>query len=286
MKRFAPIAILYAAVLTLPVLKAAFAEPPSVQDKAIVVEAKAAQDVEASAGVADFAEPPAPPTLQLPASVQSGELFDAAVLAAVPQGVTPTLNWRIDGKPATQQHARITSGGMAAVMTLHVGKHSIEVRGAWGVIEGGQVAITFVDLEGVIHVLGAQPPPVPPTPVPPGPPPPVPPTPVEVGKRTVVVVHESADATAERARLFTALRTGTNASYLAAKGHTLLILDDDSVDEHKQPLKLVSELVALGDALPFLAILDSNSGAVLHHRPLTPAANAEGVLTVLKENGG
>lgn len=234
-----------------------------------------------SSKMVDLSDPPKQPELILPtAAIPAGELFDASVLAPVPAVVQPALNWKLNGKPADPKHLRVSSDGLSAVVSMPGGTHTLSVFGAWGIVtEGGQVAITLIDLSGEFTV-GA---PVPPGPTPPGP---VPPTPVVEGKRTVVIVHESADQTPAQSRLFTTLRTGQVASYIVAKGHTLLILDDDSVDQNDRPLKVVTDLITLGDPLPFVGILDSNTGAVLHHRPLTPAASAEGVLAVLKENGG
>jgi hypothetical protein len=243
-------------------------------------------DSQNSAMAAELSEPAPQPTLVLPSEpVPAGELIDVSVLAAVPTGATPNLQWKLNGQPVDAKHARITADGLGAVLALPAGKHTITVRGGWGVVVEGQVALTFVDLEGLITVgHGPQPPPVPPGPEPPGPV--VPPAPVVEGPRTVVIVHESADQTPAQARLFTALRAGTVAQYIASKGHNLLILDDDSVDQGGRPIALVAKLTALGDPLPFMAVLETNTGNVLNHRPLTPAANADGVLAVLKENGG
>lgn len=131
--------------------------------------------------------------------------------------------------------------------------------------------------------------PAPPTP-PPGPTPPPTPTPTPPpaveGRRTVVLLHESQDDSAAFARMAVQLRTGEQADYLKAKGHTLLILDDDSTDQLGNRPKLVVDLLAVTPQLPALFVLDSATGAVLHSRPLTDAANAAGVLAVLKEYGG
>lgn len=129
--------------------------------------------------------------------------------------------------------------------------------------------------------------PAPPTP-PPGPTPtPTPtPPPVAEGKRTVVLLHESQDDSAAFARMAVQLRTGDSAAYLTGKGHTLLILDDDSTDQLGNRSKLVTDLLAINPQLPAMFVLDSATGAVLHSRPLTDAANAAGVLAVLKEHGG
>lgn len=231
----------------------------------------------------DLVKPSAQPTLELPQSAPVGEFIDVAVLAPLPAGVTPTLSWKLDGQAADAKHLRVTSDQLSAVISVPGGKHELTVRGGWGVVVDGKVALTFIDLEGEFTV-GEQPP-TPPGPTPPTPPP-TPTPPVVEGKRTVVIVHESADQTPAQSRLFNTLRNGTAASYIVSKGHTLLILDDDSVDQLNRPYKIVTDLVTLGDPLPLVGILDSNTGALLHHRPLTPAANAEGILAVLKEHGG
>lgn len=120
---------------------------------------------------------------------------------------------------------------------------------------------------------------------PPGPPPgpePPPPTP---GKRTVVILHESEDATPQFSRMVNGLRSGDNAKYLKDRGHTLLIIDDDTTDEIGRPLEVVTQLSADGLPMPALFVLDEG-GAVVHKQPLSPEANAAGVMEVLKGNGG
>ncbi len=142
----------------------------------------------------DVLSAPAPqPTLVLPSEpVPVGEFIDISVLAAVPAGVTPTLQWKLNGQPADAKHARIAADGLSAVLTLPPGKHTITVRGAWGVVEGGQVAITFVDLEGLIQVgNGPNPPPDPPKPEPMPPTP----TPVVTTPATAAVYVYEKDAT-------------------------------------------------------------------------------------------
>lgn len=102
------------------------------------------------------------------------------------------------------------------------------------------------------------------------------------GVRNIVVLREAADTTPDLARLTTALRAGEPAKYLKEKGHKLLILDDDSLDENGQPPKLLTTLLALNPPLPSLFVL--NGDAVLHQGPLP--ASADEVLNIIKRNGG
>ncbi|GIV49777.1 MAG: hypothetical protein KatS3mg038_0298 [Candidatus Kapaibacterium sp.] len=84
----------------------------------------------------------------------------------------------------------------------------------------------------VIDLRGDQP--LPPVPVPPQPNPPQPPVPPQpvAGPRWIAIIHESAQATPEWARLVVELRKEDSeaARYLAAKGHALQILDQRPAD--------------------------------------------------------
>lgn len=101
------------------------------------------------------------------------------------------------------------------------------------------------------------------------------------GPRTVLIVREASDSTSETARtLTTALRTGEPAKYIAAKGHSLLILDDDSKDENGQPSPVLAKFAPF--AVPELLII---AGDKAIHREKCPAT-ADGVLAVLKAKGG
>jgi hypothetical protein len=109
------------------------------------------------------------------------------------------------------------------------------------------------------------------------------PTPT-VGKKHIVILRESADDTADHARIWNQLRTGDAAAYLAAKGHKLDILDDDSIGPDGQPAKLVTELKPLATSLPFMFILEQSDGRPLHSQAVP--ATASQVLEVIKNHGG
>ena len=126
-------------------------------------------------------------------------------------------------------------------------------------------------MELVIRELGA--------PVPPPPPPPV-----EEGQRRLVIIRETEETTPALARTLTALRTGTVAQYFASKGHTLDIVDDDSVDQSGQPVKWIEDLESLGVPEPAFFILDPQTTAVIYKQPL-PATPGE-ILAAVKANGG
>ncbi len=108
------------------------------------------------------------------------------------------------------------------------------------------------------------------------------PTPIS-GKRHVVILHESADDTAEQARIWNQLRAGQASEYMISKGHKLDILDDDVVDGSGQLPPLVAKLNALNVATPALFILDE-SKAVLHSQAL-PSSTSQ-IMEVLKAHGG
>lgn len=61
------------------------------------------------------------------------------------------------------------------------------------------------------------------------------------GPRVGYLVRESFDDTAQQARMINDLRSGPAAKYLAEKGHTLDILDDDETDADNKPLKLLAD---------------------------------------------
>jgi hypothetical protein len=132
-----------------------------------------------SAKSQELVDPQSQPELVLPTEpVPVGELFDPAVKCPLPEGVTPALSWRIDGKPADAKHLRLSGNGLSGVCSLPEGEHTFTVTGAWGVVEeNNQVRITLVDVEGTVTIGKAIPPTPPdPTPVPPGPQPgPIPP---------------------------------------------------------------------------------------------------------------
>lgn len=110
-------------------------------------------------------------------------------------------------------------------------------------------------------------------------PPPGPP-----GQRTVVIIRETADSTPELARMIVSLRAGTQAKYLADKGHPLLILDDDAVDQAGKPAAIVEKLRPhfKDIKLPALLILDGER--VVNNEPLPPTADA--VIEAVKKAGG
>lgn len=113
--------------------------------------------------------------------------------------------------------------------------------------------------------------------------PPVPPVVVE-GKRLIVILHETADTTPAEAAIFTALRVGEQARYLADKGHSLLILDDDAEGPSGESVALVARLKAEGVPLPAQFVLDPATKSVLGKQPLS--SSAAGVVEFAKGYGG
>ena len=110
------------------------------------------------------------------------------------------------------------------------------------------------------------------------------PGPVPGGKKHIVILRESADDTADQARIWNQLRTGDAAEYLASKGHKLDIFDDDSIGPDGQPAKLVTELKPLATSLPFMFILDASDGRPLHSQAVPASASL--VMEVIKSHGG
>jgi hypothetical protein len=136
----------------------------------------------------------------------------------------------------------------------------------------------------LIHVVGPAPVPPGPTPVPPGPTPP----PVTVGKRTLLIVSESASSTPATGRLITGLRNAPHATYITSKGHKLAVLDDDDVDENGQPTPVLATWRPhlVGMTLPVLFVVDQPTGALVHKESLPATATADTVMATLRAHGG
>jgi hypothetical protein len=126
--------------------------------------------------------------------------------------------------------------------------------------------------------------------VPPKPVPVVPPKPDVVvletkGTREMVILRESADQSAELARSLTALRVGSNAEYLKAKGHDLIVLDDDATLADGTPDPYVQGLLSLRGsvALPCVYLIDKAANKLIDVKPFTNDAAA---MEALKASGG
>lgn len=163
--------------------------------------------------------------------------------------------------------------------------------------DGQYYLINFASLQfvpvRVTFLVAPGPTPIPPqpdpTPVPPKPDPK--PHPVPAGTRQVILVRESADSTPEVARLIVALRSGSAGAYINDKGHTLSILDDDSLGPDGQPASSVAAWrpVYESKGLPCLIITArvNNETKVLYAAKLDEAnATADQVLAKIKEHGG
>ena len=103
-----------------------------------------------------------------------------------------------------------------------------------------------------------------------------------------MIVRETADVTTPQSALLVKLRTGTAGSYLKTKGHTLSILDDDSVNEHGQPSKVVEAWRPhfAGMTLPALFIIDAQTRQLLHKESIAPTATADNIIERVREHGG
>jgi len=90
----------------------------------------------------------------------------------------------------------------------------------------------------------------------PGPnPPPGPPPPTPSGRRQIVIVRESAEATPSQSRVIVALRDGPTAKSLRDRGHKLFVVDKDQSPEWMS--------IVTGIALPALVITDESGKQVL-----------------------
>lgn len=127
-------------------------------------------------------------------------------------------------------------------------------------------------------------------PVPPGPGPgpgPQPPLPVVEGKRAVLIIRETADSTPAIGRAVTALRNPPHSEYLKSKGHTLSILDDDSVGPDGKPAPAVEAWRPqfAGMTLPVVFIIDQATNTLVHKESMADLT-ADKVMDLLKKNGG
>lgn len=104
---------------------------------------------------------------------------------------------------------------------------------------------------------------------------------VPAGPKTVLIVRETEDTTPEQAIVATGLRAGAHADYLKSKGHSLLILDDDAVNEAGQPLPLLAKFKPY--SVPELLIV-SPPDRLIHREPLP--ASADAVMAAIKAKGG
>lgn len=120
---------------------------------------------------------------------------------------------------------------------------------------------------------------------PPAPPDVVVPEVVE-GPRTVLIVNETLDRTPEVAAIFTQLRAGDAAKYLAEKGHTLTILDDDASNPDGKPAEVLEKYRAdfTNVGLPCVLVVHPESGRVMGAAKLPETA--DGVIELLRQHGG
>lgn len=146
-------------------------------------------------------------------------------------------------------------------------------------VEDTQVTVTIGDpIPPPPPVPPVPPPPVPP--VPPVPPPPVPPAPIT--RAWVVVIEESAEASADRGRW---LADKGIRDYLTAKGWKLRVADKDVKDGSGNTPKDLQPYIsrASGKKLPQIFVVDQD-GKVRHEGDL-PTSTAD-LLAVLKKIGG
>lgn len=201
-------------------------------------------------------------------NVEGVKLGDPFTLFVVPSGGQFVELYDVQGKP--------------------VGIYTNSVPGIYTAVVVAYDAETKTQNKSTFEItVGPGPSPVPPVPTPPpGPDPP--PVPVVEGKRSILIVRETADATPDVARMITALRTPPHADYLKSKGHTLAILDDDSVDENGNPSPLVEAWRPhfAGMTLPVVFVIDPAGGKLIHKQSIPSTATADDVMQILKGNGG
>lgn len=213
-------------------------------------------------------------TIEGPAERRPGVL----VILDASQSKAQELKWVMIGAPSD---AFFTfEGGKKCVFSWDIPGDYRFILVAAGPDAQGKLGIAIA--EKTVKLIGPAPPPNPT----PGPGPTPNPGPVTSGKKTAVILRETADQTPEMARMVVALRTGPTQSYLTSKGHQLLILDKDSKDENGQApatLAKVQQAIA-GKPLPQLVILDQATGAVQYAEQL--GSNPDTVVEIIKRTGG
>lgn len=200
-----------------------------------------------------------------PAEVRPNSL---AVLDASKSDNAESFAWSLVGGDAADFYT--DSSGKVIVFTGPEGSYTFLLAVA-GTHDGkAQVAVAIHTL-----VIGK---PVPPKP-------PEPPVPVS-GKRAVLILRETADATDRTRALIVGLRAGAQASYLKSKGHSLTILDDDTVDKDGKPVldKWTPHIAGL--TLPVCIVYDPETRTILDKQSLPAAATADTVIEFLKRAGG
>ena len=123
----------------------------------------------------------------------------------------------------------------------------------------------------------------------PGPSPkPTPVVPPAEGQRSVLIVHEDEDDSTNFGGQVVKLRVGTSAEYLLAKGHTLQILSDDSLDMlgNKAPILTKHSSAIRKAGLPALLILDARTDKVLKTLRLGKGWTADNVIEYIRQTGG
>lgn len=211
--------------------------------------------------------------IQIPAEVAIYQ----PIIATCPAAAGAQVLW----ESSAQVHYEVGEEGRRLFVWAPPGEH--ELRCDVFTVDWEAKRFSVERHRAKFKVVGGSPTPVPPTP----PPDPVvpPPTPTPVGKLTAVIVRESEEDTPVLGGVFVALRTGEPAKWLRERGHTLVIIDDDTTDAQGNPIPLVQTFKSLGIAMPALFLLDSTN-QVIHKSTLSATTTADGILQVIRDTGG
>ena len=113
--------------------------------------------------------------------------------------------------------------------------------------------------------------------------PPVPPS----GPRTILLWYESQEVPAEFNNLtLTDLRAGEQSKYLDGKGHLLLTMDPDQVQETTRKDVQAAITQAKVQGAPAIVVVDSSNASVIGSAKLDYAWTADQVIDIIKANGG
>lgn len=170
----------------------------------------------------------------------------------------------------------IDQGDRLEVKAAPKGEHTFAVKVISADWANKKFATRFGQLTVVVGDAGGI---IPPVPIPPVP---IPPVPVPLAKAWVVVIEETADATAKRQAYFADAALN---EFLKTKGWKHRIADKDVVaPDGKPPADLAPFLkIASGRPLPYLFVVAADGNVPFHGAlPATPAE----LLALLKKLGG
>lgn len=195
----------------------------------------------------------------------------AAVMAPIPEPLPTPVAWYV-----VKENQVIESPSVIAVAeSLEDGNYKLI-----GFPKIGKITERNIVISGAVI----------PTPEPPKPEPPKPEPVVPSGKRTVVILRETAGTPLATQSLLIGMRTGAAGKYLQDKGHTLAIVDMDSVDENDKETPLVKAWRAeiAGLKLPVIVVAEQQGNALkaIGKKEIQSGVTPDNLIEFIRQNGG